>query len=119
MPRRPIRKMKPEIRAIVQWAASHGWVLLDEKDGNGHWVLRHPVNGIVRLPDTPGERRGLANAKAEIRRKSGLSSESGPAAKYRHEPRGERFDMEAAVKEGRLRRAQEEAAARQRYLRDN
>lgn len=119
MPKPSTRKMKAEIRAIVRWAADHGWVLQDEKDGSGHWVLRHPTDGTVRLPDTPGEYRGLANAKAEIRRRSGLSSDSGPAAKYRHEPREERFDMAVALKEARLRRAQEEAARRQRYLRDN
>lgn len=112
------RKMKAAIREIVNWAASHGWQLQDEKDGNGHWVLRHPEAGTVRLPDTPGERRGIANAKAEIRRKSGLPNESGPAARYRHESRRERFDMDAAVKEARLRRAYAEAAdlARRREL---
>lgn len=113
------RKMKAGIREIVVWAAEHGWQLDDEKDGSGHWVLRHPTGGTVRLPDTPGEWRGLANAKAEIRRRSGLSSDSGPAARYRHEARRERFDMDVAVREARLRRAQEEAAARQRYLRNN
>jgi hypothetical protein len=109
--------MKPAIRAIVDWARRHGWVLQPEKDGSGHWVLRHPDNGVVRLPDTPGEFRGFANAKAEIRRKSGLPNDSGPAARYRHEGRKkERFDMDAAVQEARLRRAEEEVAARQRYL---
>lgn len=119
MAKRPTRKMKAEIRAIVDWAAENGWLLDDRKDGSGHWVLRHPSGETVRLPDTPGERRGLANAKAEIRRKSGLPSDSGPAARYRHEARQDRFSMDAAVKEARVRRAQEEAAARQRYLRDN
>lgn len=103
------RKMKPEIRAIVQWATSNGWELQEEKDGNGHWVLKHP-DGIVRLPDTPGEYRGIANAKAQIRRLSGLPNESGPAARYRHESRRDRFDMDVAVREQRLRRAREEAA---------
>lgn len=108
------RKMKPAIRAIVTWAERHGWALQREKDGCGHWVLKHPGGATVRLPDTPGEYRGMENAKAEIRRKSGLPSESGPAARYRHEPRRDRFDMEAAVREQRLRRAQEEAEALRR-----
>lgn len=116
MPRPARRKLKPEIRAIVEWAETHGWKIQDGKDGNDHWVLKHPTDGTVRLADTPGEYRGFANARAEIRRKSGLPSDSGPAAKYRHEPRQERFDMDAAVREARLRRAQEEvdALARQR-----
>jgi hypothetical protein len=109
------RKMKPEIRQIVLWAARHDWQLQDEKDGNGHWVLKHPRVGVVRLPDTPGEFRGIANAKAEIRRKSGLPSESGPAARYRHESRRDGFDMDAAVREARLRRAHEEVERRDRY----
>lgn len=108
------RKMKAGIRAIVEWAAKHDWKLQGVKDGNGHWVLKHAEHGIVRLPDTPSETRGLANAKAEIRRKSGLPSDSGPAARYRHEGRRERFDMDAAVKEARLRRAREEAEALRR-----
>lgn len=110
------RKMKSGIRAIVQWANRHGWILQDQKDGNGHWVLRHPTDGVVRLPDTPGDRRGLENAKAEIRRKSGLPNESGPAARYRHEGRREGFDMDAAIREARLRRALEEVETRKRYL---
>jgi hypothetical protein len=108
------RKMKSGIRAIVEWAAEHGWTLQDGKDGTGHWVLRHPESDPVRLPDTPGDRRGIANAKAEIRRKSGLPSESGPAARYRHEGHRERFDMDAAVREARLRRAHEEVEALRR-----
>lgn len=114
MAKPPTRKMKAGIRAIVEWAANHGWLLQDVKDGSGHWVLRHVEHGTVRLPDTPSETRGLANAKAEIRRRSGLPSDSGPAARYRHEGRRERFDMDAAVKEARLRRAREEAEALRR-----
>lgn len=113
------RKMKPEIRAVVEWATEHGWTLQERKDGNGHWVLRHAGGGIVRLPDTPGEYRGFANVKAEIRRKSGLPNTSGPAARYRHERHREGFDMEAAVREQRLRRAYEEAERRRRFLNDN
>lgn len=110
------RKMKPSIKAIVDWAKAHGWVLQREKDGSGHWVLRHPTDGVVRLPDTPGEIRGFANAKAEIRRKSNLPNDSGPAARYRHEKRKERFDMDAAIREAAIRRAEAEASARARYL---
>lgn len=104
-------KLKPTVRAIVDWAAVHGWVLQDAKDGSGHWVLRHPEHGTYRLPDTPGEYRGLENARADLRRLSGLPSDSGPAAKYRHESRTERFDMEATLRERRLREAKAEAEA--------
>ena len=111
--------MKAQIRAIVDWAESHEWELQPDKDGNGHWVLHHPRGEVVRLPDTPGERRGLLNARAEIRRKSGLPNDSGPAAKYRHESREERFSMEAALRERRLRAARNEAERRMRFLRNN
>lgn len=111
------RKMKPAIKAIVDWAKTHGWELDRDKDGNGHWVLRHPEDGVVRLPDTPGEIRGFANARAEIRRKSNLPNDSGPAARYRHEKRKDRFNMDAAIREAAIRRAEEEAARRQRHLR--
>lgn len=119
MPRQPKHKMKPSLRSVVTWAESHGWRLQSGKDGSGHWVLKHPQAGIVRLADTPGEYRSAANAKAEIRRKTGLPNDSGPAAKYRHEPRRERFDMEAAVREQRLRRAHEEAERLARIRREN
>lgn len=111
--------MKAQIRALVDWAEAHEWVLQPDKDGNGHWVLRHPGGGVVRLPDTPGEHRGLLNARAEIRRKSGLPNDSGPAAKYRHESRRDRFDMDVAVREQRLRAARIEAERRMRFLRNN
>ena len=54
-------------------------------------------------------------ARAEIRRKSGLPNDSGPAAKYRHEPRQDRFSMEAALKEQRLRAAWREVEIRKRH----
>lgn len=114
MPKPTTRKMKPEIREIVRWAASHDWIVQDEKDGKGHWVLWHPAGGIVRLPDTPGEYRGLENAKAQIRRRSNLPSESGPAARYRHESRRDGFSMEAALKERRQRLALADALAQAR-----
>lgn len=103
------RKMKPEIRGVVEWAARHGWTPQEGKDGSGHWVLTHPTAGSVRLPDTPGEYRGILNARAEIRRKSGLPSESGPAARYRHEPRRDRFSMDQALRERRVRALLSEA----------
>lgn len=111
------RKMKAAVRAIVDWAAPYGWTLQGGKDGNGHWILVHPEHGTVRLPDSPSNNdRGLLNVKAKIRRKSGLSSDNGPAARYRHRPtrETERFDMEAAAREARLRRAREEAEALRR-----
>ena len=115
MPKPPQRKMKPGIRAIVEWAAQHGWTLQDGKDGHGHWVLTHPVHAPVRLADTPKENgRTLVNAKMEIRRKSGLRNDSGPAARYRHEGRRQGFDMDAALAERRLRAAQAEAEALRR-----
>lgn len=115
MPRPSQRKMKAGIRAIVEWAGQHGWTLQEGKDGHGHWVLKHPAHGTVRLADTPKENgRTLINAKMEIRRKSGLRNDTGPAARYRHEGRRERFDMDAAVQEARLRRAQAEAEALRR-----
>jgi hypothetical protein len=111
------RPSNKEIRRIVDWAKPYGWELLSKKDGNGHWVLRHAEHGVVRLPETPGEIRGLANARADIRRKSGIPNDSGPAGRYRHEGRRNGFDMDAALKERRIREAAAQAEQMARYRR--
>jgi len=107
----PHRRMKPEIRELVDWAAQHGWSPADDVTGSGHRILKHTSGATVVLPTSPSDYRGLANTKATIRRVSGLPSDSGPAARYRHERRRrpwERFNMDAAVREARKR---EEARA--------
>lgn len=110
-------KLKPEIRALVEWAAPYGWSL-DGETGRNHPVLRHTSGAELTLPSTPSDWRGLANTRADIRRISGIPSDSGPAARYRHEPRRDRFDMDAAVREQRERRRREaEAEAEARPLR--
>lgn len=99
-----IRKLKPEIREIVEWAQKYGWTFDGECDGQEHWILRHG-DDCVRLPATPSDTRRVAdNIKAKIRRISGIPNDSGPAGKYRHEPRkprNERFDIAAARREQR------------------
>lgn len=106
-------KLKPEIQELVDWAQRHRWKLDSKPDGKGHPVLRKG-GSTVRLPLTPSDHRGLKNAYADIRRISGIPSESGPAAKYKHEPKRkyrDRFDMDAAIREREERRKQLEAEA--------
>lgn len=116
MSRPPQRKMKPKVREIADWAGQHGWALADDATGGGHWVLKHPSGSTVALPSTPSDHRGLVNAKATIRRISKLPSDSGPAARYRHEPRRrreDRFNMGAAVAEANARAMARAAAQHQ------
>ena len=112
MPRPVNRKLKKEVREVVEWAQPLGWVLLEEKDSNNHWVLRHTASGEdVHLPCTPRNPRTLDNSRAKIRRVSGMSSDSGPAARYRHESRRSQFDMRSAAREAKNRSEERERQA--------
>lgn len=93
-------RLKPEIRKIVDWAAQHGWSL-GGLTGSDHIQLVHISGKTTVLPQTPSDRRSLINAKADIRRVSGIANDSGPAARYRHEGRRPRFDMRDVVREKR------------------
>lgn len=110
MPRPLKRKLKKEVREVVEWAEPLGWVLQEETDSNGHWVLRHVKTGQdVHLPCTPRNARTLENSKAKVRRISGVSSQSGPAANYRHQSgRRSGFDIKAAAREARDRAEERE-----------
>lgn len=104
--------LKPEMRELVQWAEQHGWHLEDKLDGRGHYVLRYKTGEYVTLSSTPGEYRGTANVRARIRRIAGLPSDSGPAARYRHEgKRRSRFNLDVAIAERDARRKVEAEAA--------
>lgn len=100
MPKPAIRRMKREVREIVEWAQRYGWTFDGECDGSEHWILRYGDES-VRLPATPSDYRSLANCKAKIRRVAGIPNDSGPAGKYRHEPRIERFSLDAATRDQR------------------
>ncbi|MFE6222926.1 hypothetical protein [Streptomyces sp. NPDC057854] len=106
------RKLKKEVREVVEWAEPLGWTLLEETDSHNHWVLRHVATGQhVHLPCTPRNARTLENSKAKIRRISGTPNDSGPAARYRHEsPRKSRFDMRSAIREAKERAEERERA---------
>ncbi|GHF94425.1 hypothetical protein [Streptomyces hydrogenans] len=110
---RPIyRKLKKEVREVVEWAEPLGWALQGETDSKNHWILRHVATGQdVHLPCTPRNTRTLENSKAKIRRLSGMSSESGPAARYRHESRQSGFDMRSAAREAKGRAEERERIA--------
>ena len=97
MPKPAKRRMKREVREVVEWAQQYGWKFYGECDGSEHWII-HYGDETVRLPATPSDFRSLMNAKAAIRRIAGIPNDSGPAGKYKHEPRRERFDLTRAVR---------------------
>lgn len=51
--------------------------------GNGHIELRHPNGEVVHVASTPGELRGDDNARAEMRRKSGVTPPRPNSGKHR------------------------------------
>jgi len=95
MPKPAKRKMKREVREVVEWAQRYGWTFDGECDGSEHWILRYGDEN-VRLPATPSDYRSLANCKAKIRRIAGIPNDSGPAGKYRHEPHRDQFSLTKA-----------------------
>lgn len=113
MPRPAKRKLKREVREVVEWAEPLGWRLTGETDSNDHWLLVHEASGqVVHLPCTPRNCKSLENSKAKIRRLTGISSDSGPAARYRHESqRRSKFDMGSAIREARQRAEDRERQA--------
>lgn len=102
-------KLKPEVREVVEWAERFGWTLQEEQDGGGHWILLHTSGQDVHLPATPrAGSRTLLNAKARIRRISGIE-DRGSAGRYRHESqRWSKFDMRTAAREAKARAAERE-----------
>jgi hypothetical protein len=106
-------RLKPDVKSVIDWAVGHGWVFegLTKSD---HFALRYPdKDAVVYLPQSPSDWRSMRNVKAKIREVSGIPSESGPAAKYRHESRRPRFDMREVLRERRERAAREAAEALQ------
>lgn len=106
--------MRRDVKELVEWAQSLGWKMVDGDNRRAHHMLEHPNGTRVTFPKTPSDWRSLENTRAQIRRASGVRSQSGPAARYRHKPNRNGFDMEAAVAEARLRAAQREVEARAR-----
>ena len=106
--------MRRDVKELVEWAQSLGWKMVDGDNRRPHHMLEHPNGTRVTFPKTPSDWRSLENTRAQIRRASGVRSQSGPAARYRHESRRNGFDMEAAAAEARLRAAQREVAEKAR-----
>lgn len=63
------QRLKKDVREIVDWAESRGWVLDPSPNGSQHWVLRYPRNGSrLAIPATTSDRRNSRNAMAKIKR---------------------------------------------------
>ena len=90
--------MNARTRELVSYGQACGFAL-DGVDGNGHHILRHPNGAVVRLASTPGEYRGDDNARAEMRRKSGVTPPRHNSDKYRKGVRSSGFSMSAALRE--------------------
>lgn len=76
--------MHKSVRELVEYAKLCGFELAGI-DGGEHYVLVHPNGGRCRIPGTPSDSRGLKNARAQMRRLSGVTPPRPRAGKYRHE----------------------------------
>jgi hypothetical protein len=66
--------MHKRVTALIEYGALCGFSC-DGLNGRGHFRLVHPNGAVVRIPSTPGDYRGDDNARAEMRRLSGVSPE--------------------------------------------
>jgi hypothetical protein len=100
-------RLKPEIRAIVDWAEQLGWTIDPKQRSSGHYLMRHTSGATVTIPNTPSDYRALDNIRAQIRRSSDAEDQSHRSPKYRHERRHrDVFDMDAAIRERDARLSQ-------------
>lgn len=79
------------VQELVAYGEACGFVVEKRVDGGGHYLLRHSNGEVVRIPSTPGDRRGDWNAQAEMRRKSGVSPPRANSGRYRRGVRLERY----------------------------
>lgn len=56
-----------EARELLRWAEAHGWEL-KRVTSSGHLFLRHRSGASVTMAHTPGDSRGMKNARADMRR---------------------------------------------------
>lgn len=78
------------VRELMKYAELCGFTV-DGKDGNEHFRLTHPNGSIVRVACTPGDLRGDDNARAEMRRKSGVTPPRANSGKYKKGVRLKRY----------------------------
>lgn len=90
--------MHARVRDLIDYAALCGFTL-DGTDGQGHYCLVHPNGASTRIAATPGDFRGDKNARATMRRLSGVTPPRPRAGHYRKGERRERFSMRDALRE--------------------
>jgi len=88
--------MHKRVRELIAYAQLCGF-RLDGIDGSEHFVLVHSNGSRYRVPGTPSEYRGDENAKADLRRLSGVTPPKPRAGKFRHE-RATRAHVPASVR---------------------
>lgn len=75
--------MHKRARALIRYGEECGFTLSPSVDGNGHYLLVHLNGSRVRVAATPGDLRGDENARAEMRRKSGVTPKRANAGHYK------------------------------------
>lgn len=89
--------MHKRVKELLEYARQCGFELEPEMDGQGHYVVTHPNGQRYRLAATPGSYRGDTNARADLRRISGVTPPRPRAAKYTTRPNRDGFSMDRAV----------------------
>lgn len=84
--------MHARVRELIAYATQCGFTR-DGVDGNGHILLIHPNGARCRIASTPGDYRGDDNARAEMRRLSGVTPPRPNAGRFRHAGRRQGYKM--------------------------
>ncbi len=82
--------MHKRTKELIEYGKLCGFVL-ESIDGNGHYLLRHPNGSVHPVASTPGDYRGDRNAKATMRRLSGVTPPRPHSGKYRRGVTVEKF----------------------------
>ncbi|MAE64120.1 MAG: hypothetical protein CMJ18_07575 [Phycisphaeraceae bacterium] len=105
--------MNAEVRDLVERVRCIGWSLETTSDGRGHVVLLHENGERCRLPSTPSDHRGLANALAYLERTAGQKVPRARSGSY-SQGLGRSVDAQVEAQRVRYRAAAAERAADRR-----
>lgn len=75
--------MHKRSRELIDYSKKLGYVLLPDKSSRGHYVVALANGRTVEIPSSPGELRGDANCRAQLRRVAGAEHDGPNSGHHR------------------------------------